>query len=155
MVISPANFEEMNLVRQLFLEYAQSLGFSLCFQGFEQELKELPGKYAVPDGTLLLAWENNEAVGVVGLRRLDANSAEMKRLYVRPNQRGKKLGRQLAEAIIGEAKRLGYSSIKLDTVPTMKEARLLYVELGFVTVPAYYDNSACDSICMEKQITPE
>ncbi len=155
MVIRPANFDEMHLVRQLFLEYAHSLGFSLCFQGFQQELDELPGKYAPPDGTLLLAWENEEAVGVVGLRRLDEYSAEMKRLYVRPDQRGKKLGRQLAESIIGEAKRLGYSSIKLDTVPAMKEARQLYVELGFVTIPAYYDNSACDSICMEKQITPE
>jgi len=154
-MIRPAHVDEMHLVRQLFLEYAQSLGFSLCFQGFQQELDELPGKYAPPDGTLLLAWEDEEAVGVVGLRRLDAHSAEMKRLYVRPDQRGKKVGRQLAEAIIGEAKRLGYSSIKLDTVPTMKEARQLYVELGFVTIPAYYDNSACDSICMEKQITPE
>ena len=154
-MIRPAHVDEMHLVRQLFLEYAQSLGFSLCFQGFQQELDELPGKYTPPDGTLLLAWENDDAVGLVGLRRLDAHSAEMKRLYVRPDQRGKKVGRQLAEAIIGEAKRLGYSSIKLDTVPTMKEARQLYVELGFVTIPAYYDNSACDSICMEKQITPE
>jgi ribosomal protein S18 acetylase RimI-like enzyme len=155
MVIRPVNIDEMHLVRQLFLEYAQSLGFSLCFQGFQQELDELPGKYSLPDGTLLLAWENNEAVGVVGVRRLDAHSAEMKRLYVRPDQRGKKAGRQLAEAIIGEAERLGYSSIKLDTVPTMKEAQRLYLELGFVIIPSYYDNSACDSICMEKQITPE
>ncbi|HQR08023.1 MAG TPA: GNAT family N-acetyltransferase [Gemmatales bacterium] len=154
-MIRAAQAEEMHLVCQLFLEYAQSLGFSLCFQGFQQELDELPGKYALRNGSLLLAWENDVAVGVVGLRRFDRHSAEMKRLYVRPDQRGKKLGRQLAEAIIAEAKRLGYSSIKLDTVPTMKEARQLYVDLGFVTIPAYYENSECESICMEKQITPE
>lgn len=148
-MIRAAHPDEMHLVCQLFLEYAGSLGFSLCFQGFQQELDELPGRYGAPDGSLLLAWENDEAVGVVGLRLLDAGSAEMKRLYVRPDQRGKKIGRLLTEAIIAEAKQLGYSSIKLDTVPTMKEARKLYVELGFEVIPAYYDNSECESICME------
>lgn len=145
--------EEMHLVRQLFLEYAQSLGFSLCFQGFQQELDDLPGKYAPPDGTLLLAWEAGEAVGVVGLRRFDSTSSEMKRLYVRPDQRGKKLGRQLTQAIIQKAAMLGYHSIKLDTAPTMRAARQLYFDLGFIEVPPYYDNRELNSICMEKKIT--
>jgi len=149
MVIRPASPDEMHLVRQLFLEYADSLGFSLCFQGFQQELDELPGRYGPPDGALLLAWFNDEPIGVVGLRRQDTTSAEMKRLYIRPDHRGKRIGRLLAIAIIAEAKRLGYSSIKLDTVQAMKEARQLYDELGFVTIPAYYDNTACDSTCME------
>jgi len=154
-MIRTAQPEDIPLVRELFLEYAQSLGFSLCFQGFQQELDELPGKYGPPDGTLLLAWEGGEVAGVVGLRRLHATDSEIKRLYVRPDQRGKKLGRQLAMAVIKEAARLGYQSIKLDTVPTMKEARQLYIDLGFEVIPAYYDNHELASICMEKQITPE
>lgn len=154
MVIRAARAEEMHQVRELFLEYAQSLGFSLCFQGFQQELDELPGRYGPPDGVLLLAWENDEPVGVVGLRRLDAVSVEMKRLYVRPDQRGKKIGKQLAMEVISEAKRLGYTSIKLDTVPAMAEARQMYINLGFEQIPAYYQNSEIDSICLEKRITP-
>lgn len=154
LMIRGARPDELYLVRQLFLEYAQGLGFSLCFQGFQQELDELPGKYAQPDGALLLAIEEGEAVGVVALRRHDATSAEMKRLYVRPSQRGKALGRRLAEAVIGEAIGRGYQSIKLDTVLTMKEAQKLYQSMGFEVIPAYYDNCACGSICMEKKITP-
>ena len=154
-MIRTAQPEDIPLVRELFLEYAQSLGFSLCFQGFQQELDELHGKYGPPDGSLLLAWEGGEAIGVVGLRRFNATASEMKRLYVRPDQRGKKLGRQLTVAIINEAIRLGYLSIRLDTVPTMKEARQLYIDLGFKIIPAYYDNHELASICMEKQITPE
>lgn len=154
-MIRAARPDEMQIVRELFLEYAGSLGFSLCFQGFQQELDELPGKYAPPDGALLLAFENNRAAGVVGLRKLNEHCAEMKRLYVRPVHRGKQLGRKLADAIIAEALDRGYQSIKLDTVPAMKEAQELYRKMGFRVIPPYYDNIACGSICMEKQIASD
>ena len=154
-MIRAATREEMHLVRELFLEYAASLGFSLCFQGFQQELDELPGKYGSPDGVILLALEQEKLAGTVALRRFDAESAEMKRLYVRPEYRGNQLGRQLAEAVLEAAKRVGYRSVKLDTVPSMKEARALYERMGFMKIPAYYDNAECGSICLEKQIALE
>ncbi|MFO0813703.1 MAG: GNAT family N-acetyltransferase [Gemmatales bacterium] len=152
MTIRPAHPDEMHLVRALFLEYAESLGFSLCFQGFQQELDELPGKYGQPSGVLLLAFDGELPVGVVGLRPLSESSAEMKRLYIKPAARGHHLGRRLVERLEEEARQRGYRSIKLDTVPSMEAARELYVRMGFVTIPAYYDNSPCGSICMEKHL---
>lgn len=154
-MIRSAELHEMPLVRTLFLEYAQSLGFSLCFQGFQQELDDLPGRYGPPRGSLLLACDGNSVMGVVALRALDENSAEMKRLYIRPEYRGRKLGRRLAEAIIEQARQLGYRSIKLDTVPTMVEARKLYESMGFIEIPPYYNNQECHSICMELPLTSD
>ena len=120
-------------VRELFLEYARELGVSLCFQGFDEELKTLPGKYF----TLLLA----PGAGCVGVRALDAATAEMKRLYVRPGMRGTGLGRKLALAAIGEARERGHERMVLDTVAgKMDSAIALYRELGFREIPPYYDN---------------
>jgi ribosomal protein S18 acetylase RimI-like enzyme len=153
-MIRSAELHEMSLVRKLFLEYAQSLGFSLCFQGFQQELDDLPGKYGPPRGKLLLACDGETVMGVVALRPLDENTAEMKRLYTRPDYRGRKLGRQLAEAIIEQARQLGYQSIKLDTVPTMVEARKLYESMGFKEIEPYYNNEG-KSICMELPLTSD
>jgi putative acetyltransferase len=160
MTIRPARAEEMPLVRELFLEYARSLNFSLCFQGFDDEVASLPGKYAEPTGVILLAmreeWLGQEtghsALGVVALRPLSNDSAEMKRLYVRPSARGLKLGRQLVEALEAAAVQRGYRSIKLDTTPDMQAAQALYRSMGFTVIPPYYDTTPCGSTCMEKQL---
>lgn len=132
---------QLEEVRALFLEYAQSLGFSLCFQGFDEELRALPGIYAPPRGRLLLATEDGSPAGCVGLHEWDGPAAEMKRLYVRPAFRGHGLGRALTEAALSEARALGYRSVRLDTIPSlMQSAIALYRELGFREIPPYREN---------------
>jgi putative acetyltransferase len=125
--------------RGLFVEYQQGLGVSLSFQGFEQELAALPGDYARPRGRLLIARIAGEPAGCVALRPLGAGDAEMKRLYVRPAFRGMGIGRMLAECVLDEARALGYATLKLDTLPAMKEAQRMYEELGFVATDPYND----------------
>jgi putative acetyltransferase len=139
---------ELQAVRELFLEYAGTLGFSLCFQGFDQELANLPGDYAPPTGCLLLAADATRIAGCVAVRRLDAVRCEIKRLYVRTAFRGSGLGRRLAEDAIACARRMGYRSMLLDTLPQMRPAVALYHSLGFVPCASYYDNSAIGSTCM-------
>lgn len=143
---------EMAAVRDLFLEYAGSLNFSLCFQDFETELEGLPGTYAPPRGTLLLAQANGEAAACVGVRPLDEERCEMKRLYVRGQYRGTGLGRRLAERAITFAREAGYRSMLLDTLPQMERATHLYRELGFVRCAPYYDNTPIGSSCMELRL---
>jgi len=113
---------DLPLVRQLFREYAQSLEVDLCFQNFEHELATLPGKYARPQGRLLLAWDSAQILGCVALRPIDSATCEMKRLYVKPQARGLKVGRHLAQRICQEAKDAGYQRICLDTLPTIVAA---------------------------------
>jgi len=132
--------DSIEACRALFVEYQRSLGVSLCFQGFDQELATLPGAYARPRGRLLLARVVGEPAGCAGLRPLGERDAEMKRLYVRPDMRGIGLGRVLAECVIDEARSLGYGTLKLDTLPGMAEAQQLYRELGFVDAAPYNDN---------------
>ena len=132
--------EQIAEARNLFLEYGQSLGFSLCFQNFEEELKTLPGAYALPDGRLLLARysASERAAGCIALRKLDAGICEMKRLYVRPEYRGSGLGRLLAERLIAEARAIGYERMRLDTVASvMQDAIALYRRIGFVEIAPY------------------
>ena len=130
--------------REIFREYAQSLRVDLCFQNFEAELAELPGEYAAPEGQLLLALVDGElaACGAMrSLREVDyANACEMKRLFVRPAFRRFGLGRMLAESLLDEARRAGYSAMLLDTLDDMEAARGLYGTLGFEEIPPYYFN---------------
>ncbi len=143
-LLQPASVADLEATRVIFQEYAASLKVDLCFQGFEDELKTLPGDYAEPRGALLLAWVDGALAGCCALRPLDgsdySNAAEMKRLYVRPPFRGLGLGRQLTEGILDAARKSGYSCVLLDTLDDMESARALYEDLGFVEIPPYYHN---------------
>ena len=144
----------LDVVRALFLEYAQSLDFSLCFQAFDDELAQLPGEYAPPDGCLLLARIAADPLGCVALRPIDSSTCEMKRLYLRPAARGQGVGRALAVAVIAEARRIGYAAMRLDTVPSMKTAIALYQSLGFVEIPPYRHNPLPGAVFMELTLEP-
>jgi ribosomal protein S18 acetylase RimI-like enzyme len=140
-------------IRTLFLEYAQSLGFSLCFQSFDQELAGLPGDYARPEGRLLLASVEGAPAGCVALHKLSAEICEMKRLYVRPQFRGKDLGKILAERVMAEARQTGYKQLRLDTVePMMRTAVAMYRNLGFREIAPYRANPIEGALYMELQL---
>ncbi len=144
---SPA---QIALARELFLEYAKSLNFSLCFQSFDQELAGLPGDYAPPNGRLLLAEYDGQLAGCIALHELGPGICEMKRLYLRPEFRGKGLGRALAEKLIEDARQIGYERMRLDTVePAMKGAVALYRQLGFREIPPYRENPIAGALYME------
>jgi ribosomal protein S18 acetylase RimI-like enzyme len=137
-------------IRALFLEYARSLDFNLCFQNFEQELRQLPGAYGSPHGRLVLCEVDGKAAGCVGLKPLDAGACELKRLFVRPEYRGLGLGSKLARHIIEEARAMGYSVMRLDTIRgTMDNAIALYASLGFQETAPYYSNPIPDAYFME------
>jgi putative acetyltransferase len=139
--------------RRLFKEYEASLDVDLRYQGFEQELAGLPGAYAPPWGRLLLAVDDSAPAGCVALRALGDDVAEMKRLYVRPAARGKRVGRLLAEAVIREARLIGYSRMRLDTLPSMKDALALYRALGFEEIAPYYASPVAGTRFMELALT--
>ncbi len=140
-------------IRELFLEYAKSLGFSLCFQNFDKELANLPGDYAPPDGRLLLAEFEGQLAGCVALHKLQEGICEMKRLYLRPAFRGKGLGRAIADRIIAEARQIGYQRMRLDTVePVMKDAVAMYRRLGFREIDPYCQNPMAGALYMELQL---
>lgn len=139
--------------RALFLEYAESLGFSLCFQNFDKELAGLPGDYAPPEGRLMLAEHEGRLAGCVALHKLDGNICEMKRLYLRAQFRGKGLGRALADRIIAEARQIGYNRMRLDTVePVMRDAVVMYRRLGFREIPPYCANPIAGALYMELEL---
>ena len=145
--------DQIAQARELFLEYAQSLGFSLCFQSFDKELAGLPGDYAPPAGRLLLAEFEGQLAGCVALHPLEDAICEMKRLYLRPQFRGRKLGRTLADRIIAEARQIGYQRIRLDTVePVMKDAVAMYRKIGFREIPPYRANPIDGALYMELEL---
>jgi ribosomal protein S18 acetylase RimI-like enzyme len=138
--------------RRLFLEYADSLKVQLDFQNFDEELNSLPGAYTPPTGCLLLAISDQEFAGCVALRQLEKNICEMKRLFVRPQWRGTKLGRILAETIIQRARDGGYQFMRLDTLPSMDRARKLYSSLGFYEIEPYRFNPIAGTSFMEVKL---
>jgi carbonic anhydrase len=141
--------DEIEAVRNLFREYAGSIGGGLCFQSFEKELADLPGDYAPPAGRLYLAYVKEEPAGCVGLRRIDEGVCEMKRLYVRPLYRGQGIGRQLVLALVRDGRALGYSKMRLDTLPSMKRAQELYRAMGFKAIDSYRADPVPDALYLE------
>jgi carbonic anhydrase len=136
------------LARTLFEEYAKTIGVDLCFQDFSTELGRLPVMYGPPSGALLTMKVNNDVAGCVGVRRFRDDICEMKRLYVRPSFRGRRLGRRLAMAIAGRARDMGYRTMVLDTLSSMAAAHELYLSMGFTRAPAYYSNPLPDVTCL-------
>jgi ribosomal protein S18 acetylase RimI-like enzyme len=151
-IIKAETAELLRAAKKLFLEYADSLEFSLDFQDFDEELADFPGAYEEPTGALLIAIEDERPIGCVALRRFDEDVSEMKRLYVRPAYHGRGLGRTLAEAIVSEAKKLGYKKMLLDTVPSMKAAQGLYLSMGFREIPPYRVNPIPGACYMELEL---
>lgn len=144
--------EDVEVARRLFVEYAAALDFSLCFQGFDEELAGLPEPYTPPTGALLLARDWKQAVGCVACRKLTDTVCEMKRLYVMPSHRGRRVGQRLAERIIEEATHAGYERMRLDTVPQMVGAIALYRSLGFREINPYRENPIEGALFFELQL---
>jgi putative acetyltransferase len=151
-IIKVRTRDDLQQVRVLFEEYAASLDFNLSFQNFEEELANLPGNYALPDGILLLALWDDQIAGCVALRRINQDTCEMKRLYVRPQFRSLGIGKLLAEAVIEEAKKVGYSYMRLDTVPSMERAQALYESLGFKKTLPYCPNPIAGAVFLELKL---
>ncbi len=153
MQISRAQSEhEFRKARRLIEEYAVSLGIDLEFQNFSHELDSLSVEYGPPSGCLLLAEEGDQLLGCVALRQIGAGVCEMKRLYVAPAGRGRGVGRALASAIIEEARALGHERMRLDTLPSMREARQLYASLGFHEIASYRFNPIAGTSFMELRL---
>lgn len=147
--VSPADFETGKV---LFKTYIRSLDFVLDFQDVDRELQHIDREYNDPEGVLLLAMDEGQAVACIGVRKFDDGVAELKRMYVDPHYRGHRLGRRLLEAALVEAGLLGYKSIRLDTVPTMQSAIALYRSLGFREIGAYRFNPIAGALYMEKDL---
>jgi ribosomal protein S18 acetylase RimI-like enzyme len=139
-------------IRKLFIEYVEWLGEDLSFQGFDEELASLPGLYAAPHGALFLSLRGKESAGCVAVRPIDHDVCEMKRLWVRPRFRGQSLGLRLASAAIDAAHRLGYATMRLDTLDRMHDALRLYRSLGFHYIPPYYDNPLPGAVYLQKSL---
>lgn len=149
-IIQAETADQIASARLLFREYESWLGLDLCFQGFEAELAGLPGKYAMPDGRLLLAYSDGELAGCIAMRKLDDGICEMKRLFVRDGFRGARIGVNMIERLIADAREIGYSKMRLDTFPPkMGKAVSLYESHGFVPIAPYYDNPNDGVLFME------
>jgi ribosomal protein S18 acetylase RimI-like enzyme len=147
--------EDIELVRRLFREYQTSLGIDLCFQNFESELALLPGKYAPPEGRLHLAFEDGQAAGCAGLRKLEDGICELKRLYVPSRYRGRGIGRQLTLQAKNDARKIGYVRMRLDTLPSMGHAQELYRTLGFKPIAPYTNNPVVGAVFLELTLTQD
>lgn len=150
-IIQAETPEQIAIAREMMMEYATSLGFDLCFQGFEEEMRSLPGKYVPPAGRLLLALWDEKPAGVIALRPLSEQGiCEMKRLYVRAAFQGHGIGRRLAERVIAEAAEIGYEKMRLDTVPgKMDRAIEMYRTMGFAEIAPYYKTPVNQTLFME------
>ncbi|MBA2606721.1 MAG: GNAT family N-acetyltransferase [Acidobacteria bacterium] len=153
MIIQAETSEQIEEARLLFREYEAWLGVDLCFQSFEEELKNLPGEYAQPSGRLFLALSIEKVAGCIALRKLGDTTCEIKRLFVRPDFRGLRLGQMLIEKALAEAKAIGYLRVRLDTLPDkMPKAVELYQSYGFREIPPYYENPHKETLFMEKEL---
>lgn len=149
-IIQAETPEHIERARSIFREYEAWLDLDLCFQGFEQELAELPGKYSIPDGRLYLAYSEGDLAGCIAMRKLDEGIAEMKRLFVKEGFRGQHIGQTLIEKLIAEAKISGYKTVRLDTYPPkMGKAVKMYESYGFQEIPPYYHNPFGETLFME------
>ncbi|MBX3119259.1 MAG: GNAT family N-acetyltransferase [Fimbriimonadaceae bacterium] len=137
----------------LFLEYQKEVGFDVCFQGFAEELASLPGLYSPPKGLLVVAFFGCEEMGCGALRDLGDGIAELKRVYVNPKNRRNRLGRDISSFLIRKARELGYSAVRLETLPQMSSAVKLYDSLGFVRISSYYEQPIANAIYMEKLLS--
>lgn len=146
---TPADFDTG---KRLFLEYAETLGFSICFQNFGQELADIRHQYGAPNGCLLLVTDGDNTVGCAGVRRWQGDIAELKRMYLRPDFRGKGAGQRLLDAALDRARGLGYRSIRLDTLPSMQAAVALYRKYGFQDIPPYRENPFEGTLYLEKNL---
>jgi len=149
-IIEAKTAAHIEQAQTLFREYKAGIGLNLCFQNFDDEVATLPGKYAAPEGRLLLAFTGGKLAGCIALRKLEEGVCEMKRLFVRKNFRGQKIGIALIERIIKEAREIGYKRMRLDTYPPkMSKAVQLYESYGFRTIAPYYENPYDDTLFME------
>jgi putative acetyltransferase len=148
-IVKAASSRDIASVRTLFEEYARAVDTPACFEGFARELDALPGEYAPPGGALFLALEAGQPAGCSALRRIDAATGEMKRLYVRPAFRAGGTGRELAQAVIAAARETGYTRLVLDTLPGMIEAQALYRSLGLRPIGPYLACPTPGASCYE------
>ena len=151
-IVHAQTAEHYECIRMLFLQYAESLDFDLGFQQFDDELDDIPGDYAPPDGCLILAEDDGKWAGCVALRRLEDDICEMKRLYVLPDFQSRGIGKILAQAVITEARTKGYAKMRLDTVESMHAARALYASLGFYVIKPYRYNPIDGASFMELEL---
>lgn len=152
-IIQAETPEQIKETRKIFREYEAWLDLDLCFQGFEEELANLPGKYIQPEGRLFLAISDGRVAGCIALRKLENGICEMKRLFVRDEFRGQKIGNFLIEKLISEAKEIGYKRLLLDTYPPkMGKAVKLYESHGFSEIEPYYYNPHGKTLFMELQL---
>jgi ribosomal protein S18 acetylase RimI-like enzyme len=155
-IIEAETPEQIAQARALFREYETWIELALCFQNFDEEVATLPGKYAAPEGRLLLAFVDQKLAGCIALRKLETGVCEMKRLFVKSEFRGQKIGIALIEKLIEEARKIGYAQIRLDTFPPkMAKAVSLYESYGFRPIPPYYENPYDDTLFMEKNLRDE
>lgn len=144
--------EEFDFAKDLFQQYAKSLSIDLSFQDFTNELKTIDKQYSKPGGALLLAYDNNAAIGCVALRKFDSETAELKRMFIRPEYRKHKIGKKLLELITEIAKELNYKKMRLDTLPDMEQAQRIYKAHGFYEIPPYRFNPVPGTVYMEKEL---
>ncbi|WP_302898995.1 GNAT family N-acetyltransferase [Mucilaginibacter sp. BT774] len=145
--------EEFEMGRKLFEEYARSLNVDLSFQNFSKELEAISQQYYKPSGGLLLAFGSGLPIGCAGVRLLDKDTAELKRMYVKDEYRGLKIGVALLQRSIDLAKTLGYKKLRLDTLANMAKAQQLYHSFGFYEINAYRHNPLPGTIYMEKDLS--
>lgn len=155
-IIQVETLEQIEAARGLFREYEAWFGMNLCFQNFDEEVANLPGKYAAPEGRLYLAYSDEKLAGCIALRKLEDDICEMKRLFVKDEFRGQKIGIKLIEKLFEEAKNIGYAQMRLDTFPAkMGKAVKLYESYGFREIPPYYHNPYGETLFMELDLASE